>query len=115
MEDDASGHGHEVAPCSTTEVGRDGTRRHAGERIALSARSSRYNFYDAMTASGLQGRDVALRYARRITGDRGTHFDPDIADAFESVHDRFEAIRLRLQPSEEEKQRHIQRHQRMAA
>jgi response regulator RpfG family c-di-GMP phosphodiesterase len=88
-----------------------------GQGIALSARIvALADFYDALTSRRVY-KDAAGHEETRllIAQSRGTHFDPAVADAFEAHHEQFNAIRLRLQPNEDEQRRYLQRHRRLAA
>jgi putative two-component system response regulator len=89
----------------------------AGEGIALSARIvALADFYDALTSRRVYKEAAGHEETRELIAEnRGRHFDPAVADAFESVHEEFNAIRLRLQPSEDEQRRHIRRYQSLAA
>lgn len=70
----------------------------AGEEIPLSARIvALADVYDALTTVRPYKPAFPHEEARRIILEgRGSHFDPDIVDAFESINDRFQEIHLRL-------------------
>ena len=72
-----------------------------GDQIPLSARIvALADAYDAITSA----RPYKPAYdheeaIRRITKDRGTHFDPDLVDAFVACNADYDAIRNDLQPT----------------
>ncbi len=70
----------------------------AGEAIPLGARIvALADAYDAMTTDRVYRRGVSHAEARaRIAADRGTHFDPEVVDAFLRAEARIEAIRRGL-------------------
>jgi putative two-component system response regulator len=70
----------------------------AGDEIPLAARLVAVaDAYDAITSrrpyKGACGHQEAVR---RITADRGLHFDPVLVDGFLACHEDFDAIRQRL-------------------
>jgi putative two-component system response regulator len=70
----------------------------AGDKIPLAARLVAVaDAYDAITSrrpyKGAFGHEEAVR---RITVDRGLHFDPALVDGFLACHQDFDAIRQRL-------------------
>lgn len=71
----------------------------AGSQIALSARIiALADFYDAVTSERVYKRAMSHEETLRLVRDlRGSHFDPDIADAFLAAHARFEHVRGRAQ------------------
>jgi len=67
----------------------------AGEKIPLSARIFAVaDVLDALTTDRPYRPACSLRYARAmITADSGTHFDPRVVDAFNTIDDHvFERI-----------------------
>jgi len=84
----------------------DGTgypRGLAGENISLSARITAISdVYDALTTKRCYKAAFAHEKAIEIiTEGRGTHFDPDIVDAFLAVEKEFQRLRLELRDPEE--------------
>jgi response regulator RpfG family c-di-GMP phosphodiesterase len=77
-----------------------------GEQTPLCARIvALADMYDALTSRRVYKAAMPHEEARRIIREsRGTHFDPDVADAFERAHAAFDAIRAELQPTESELQ-----------
>jgi HD-GYP domain-containing protein (c-di-GMP phosphodiesterase class II) len=69
-----------------------------GEEIALSARIvALADFYDALTSARVYKAARSHEETRQmILAERGRHFDPDVVDAFERVHERFDVIRRML-------------------
>jgi HD-GYP domain-containing protein (c-di-GMP phosphodiesterase class II) len=69
-----------------------------GEEIALSARIvALADFYDALTSARVYKAARSHEETRAmILAERGRHFDPDVVDAFERVHERFDTIRRTL-------------------
>lgn len=70
-----------------------------GDEIPLSARILAIaDVYDALTSKRVYKPAFSHEKSRDIiVGDRGTHFDPDVVDAFVEVEDKFRAIRLAFQ------------------
>jgi len=68
------------------------------EEIALSARIvALADFYDALTSVRVYKAARSHEETRAmILKERGQHFDPDVVDAFEGVHERFNTIRQSL-------------------
>ena len=78
-----------------------------GEEIPISGRlMALADVYDALVSKRVYKPAFTHEKAVQIiTGDRGTHFDPDVVDAFLAIQDKFEQISLgvvyeKLQPSE---------------
>ena len=69
-------------------------KRLKGEEIPLSARIAAVcDVYDSLAASGLTRNDTAMkRPCRSSAKGSGTHFDPEIVDAFLAVQDKFAGI-----------------------
>jgi HD-GYP domain-containing protein (c-di-GMP phosphodiesterase class II) len=74
--------------------------RLAGREIALAARIvACADIYDALTSARVYKPAMTHEEARAIiVRSRGTHLDPEVVDAFESVHERFDEIRHELSP-----------------
>lgn len=70
-----------------------------GEEIPLSARILAVaDVYDALTSKRVYKPAFSHEKSRDIiVGDRGTHFAPDIVDAFVEVEEKFRAIRIAFQ------------------
>ena len=70
----------------------------AGEQIPISARIVAIaDVYDALTTKRVYKSAFTHEKAVEIIQEsRGTHFDPDLVDAFENVEDQMRAIRSRL-------------------
>lgn len=75
-----------------------------GEEISLAARLvALADVYDAMTSRRVYKLAKSHLEARaQIVGSRGTHLDPRIVDAFERIHEQFNAARRELQPDSSE-------------
>ena len=71
-------------------------RELAGEAIPLSARMMALaDVYDALTTKRIYKDAIPHAEAVEIIrAGRGSHFDPDVADAFLSVNERFAAIAM---------------------
>jgi len=83
----------------------DGTGYPRGLRagdISLAARIvALADFYDAVTSKRVYKDAMTHEEARAlILSNRGTHFDPDVVDAFERMHEQFRVLRARLGASE---------------
>jgi diguanylate cyclase (GGDEF)-like protein len=79
----------------------DGTgypRGLAGEQIPLCARIVAVaDVYDAMTSRRIYKSEMSHQAAREeILAGRGTHFDPEVVDAFLRAEDKFIAIHIQL-------------------
>ena len=74
------------------------TPKLAGEQIPISARIVAIaDVYDALTTKRVYKSAFTHEKAVEIIQEsRGTHFDPDLVDAFENVEDQMRAIRSRL-------------------
>lgn len=74
------------------------------EEISLAARIvALADVYDAMTSRRVYKLAKSHEEARAvIVGSRGTHMDPRIVDAFERIHEEFNAARRELQPDSSE-------------
>lgn len=70
------------------------------DRIALSARIvSLADVYDALTSKRVYKASMPHQQARDlIARGRGTQFDPSVVDAFERIHEVFDATRRELEP-----------------
>lgn len=91
----------------------DGTgypRALAGADIPVSARIVAIaDVYDALISSKVYKDGVAHDQAVQIIfSERGSHFDPDMVDAFIGVADQFAAIAQRLADSDDDMQRKIE-------
>jgi putative two-component system response regulator len=75
-------------------------QRLKGTQIPLSARIVAVaDVYDALTSKRVYKGSFTHTVAREIIlGDAGTHFDPDVVDAFLAVESEFLAIRQRFSP-----------------
>ncbi|WP_295412761.1 two-component system response regulator [uncultured Thiodictyon sp.] len=73
----------------------------AGERIPLAARlMALADVFDALVSERVYKKPMPFAAAREIIGaGRGTHFDPDVVDAFLGAFDTFTAIARRYQDS----------------
>ncbi len=73
----------------------------AGEAIPLSARIvALADVYDALTSDRVYKKAFEHdRAAEIILGDRGTHFDPDVVDAFIDSQSRFQEIVVEYNPA----------------
>ena len=73
--------------------------RLAGERIPVAARLMAVaDVYDALISARPYKTGMSHEKARGIIAEgRGSHFDPDIVDAFLSIHQEFEKIAARFQ------------------
>jgi len=73
----------------------------AGEKISLSARiTALSDVYDALTTKRCYKAAFSHEKAKEIiTEGRGTHFDPDIVDAFIAVENEFARLSAELQDS----------------
>ncbi|HEX2837016.1 MAG TPA: HD domain-containing phosphohydrolase [Phycisphaerales bacterium] len=69
----------------------------SGDRIPLSGRITAVaDVYDALTSKRVYKDAMSHEVARSIiTGESGTHFDPDVVSAFHRTQDQFNAVRLR--------------------
>ncbi|MCX8026321.1 MAG: CHASE2 domain-containing protein [Thermodesulfovibrionales bacterium] len=76
-----------------------------GEEIPLSARiMGLVDVYDALVCKRVYKKGLSHKMAVEIIrSGRGSHFDPDIVDAFIEVHERFLEIALAYADSEEER------------
>ena len=83
------------------------TRRYpeglAGETIPLSARLMAVaDVYDALISRRVYKQAMPHAQAAKIIAEgRGTHFDPDIADAFGALQAEFQAIAARFADQDE--------------
>ena len=75
----------------------------AGESIPLSARLMAVaDVYDALISRRVYKQAMPHEQAVKIIAEgRGTHFDPDIADAFEALQANFKAIAVRFADQDE--------------
>ena len=75
----------------------------AGETIPLSARLMAVaDVYDALISRRVYKQAMPHTQAAQIIADgRGTHFDPDIADAFRALQDEFQTIAARFADQDE--------------
>lgn len=90
--------GKEIAECHHEKW--DGTgypRRLAGEQIPLSARIMALgDVYDALTSKRCYKEEMPHgKAAAIIRNGKGTHFDPDVVDAFSFIEEEFKKIRIR--------------------
>lgn len=70
----------------------------AGRLMALA------DVFDALTCTRVYKKSMPIEQARQIITDgRGTHFDPDVVDAYLACHERFAEIATRFADSEAEK------------
>ena len=83
----------------------------AGEAIPLAARLMAVaDAYDALTNRRLYKADIPHEQAVAvISADRGTHFDPEIVDAFVAVADQFQAIATRFADDQQVLQEELRR------
>jgi putative two-component system response regulator len=83
--------------------GRGYPQRLSGEEIPLAARIVAVaDVYDALTSKRVYKGSFTHTVAREIIlADSGTHFDPDVVDAFLAVESDFLAIRERFSPEGE--------------
>ncbi|MBS0195253.1 MAG: HD domain-containing protein [Planctomycetes bacterium] len=78
--------------------------RISGEQIPLCARIvALADMYDALTSKRVYKEAMTHEQARQIIAEnRGSHFDPMIADAFERRQAQFDSVRAQLQPGDGE-------------
>jgi putative two-component system response regulator len=82
----------------------------AGQQIPVSARIVTIaDVYDALISNKVYKDGVSHeRAVQVIFGERGGHFDPDMADAFIEIQDEFAAIAQRYADTEDDMQRKIE-------
>ncbi|MCF8209456.1 MAG: HD domain-containing protein [Rhodoferax sp.] len=82
----------------------------AGPQIPVSARIIAIaDVYDALISNKVYKDGVSHdRAVQVIFGERGGHFDPDMADAFIEIQDEFDAIAQRYADTEDDMQRKIE-------
>jgi putative two-component system response regulator len=82
----------------------------AGQKIPLSARIvALADVYDALISNKVYKQGVSHDKAMQIIfSERGTHFDPDIVDAFVEIHAEFESIAQRFADTDADMQKKIE-------
>jgi putative two-component system response regulator len=82
----------------------------AASQIPLSARIlALADVYDALISNKVYKNGIPRDEAVKVIfSERGSHFDPEVVDAFIEVHEEFEAIALRLADSEADMQQKIE-------
>ena len=82
----------------------------SGTQIPLSARLiALADVYDALISDRVYKAGVPHEQAVGIIfGERGSHFDPDLVDAFMEIHDEFHAIARRFADTEQDMQKKME-------